>query len=197
MTQSCSDRPPKACTAPQVALQVQARQASQEQTASLQSPSPALQVPQSRSAPLPLPPHTLYLSFSKAGWFCRLGRLADRRPVSVLRLSEQCTRCTATPPPSPAGGAMLLPPSGCTVLLMLLLLLSVPASGWLSGCSSARRCVVLMLFCCSGCMKAVSSLSMADTWQAKAAHTHKHKPTGGSSRTGHYSSQPLVAQQEP
>ena len=33
-----------------------------------------------------------YWSFSSAGWFCRLGERAERRPVSVLRLSEQWTR---------------------------------------------------------------------------------------------------------
>jgi hypothetical protein len=33
-----------------------------------------------------------YRSFSSAGWFCRLGRRADSRPVSVLMLSEQCMR---------------------------------------------------------------------------------------------------------
>lgn len=39
-------------------------------------------------------PPTLYRSFSSAGWFCRLGRRADSRPVSVLMLREQCTRYT-------------------------------------------------------------------------------------------------------
>ncbi len=44
------------------------------------------------NTPCPLP--TLYRSFSSAGWFCRLGRRADSRPVSVLMLREQCTRYT-------------------------------------------------------------------------------------------------------
>ena len=35
---------------------------------------------------------TLYLSFSRAGWFCRLGLRADSRPVSVLMLRLQWMR---------------------------------------------------------------------------------------------------------
>jgi hypothetical protein len=31
-------------------------------------------------------------TFSSAGWFCRLGRCDERRPVSVLRFIEVCTR---------------------------------------------------------------------------------------------------------
>jgi len=32
------------------------------------------------------------VSFSRAGWFWRLGRREESRPVSVLRLREQWTR---------------------------------------------------------------------------------------------------------
>jgi hypothetical protein len=35
---------------------------------------------------------TLYLSFSRAGWFCRLGRRALRRPVSVFRFRLHASR---------------------------------------------------------------------------------------------------------
>ena len=34
----------------------------------------------------------LYRSFSSAGWFCKFGRRADSRPVSVFKFNEQCTR---------------------------------------------------------------------------------------------------------
>jgi hypothetical protein len=107
------------------------------------------------------PARTLYLSFSCAGWFCRLGRRADRRPVSVLRFSEQCTRCTTLT------GSSLLP------LLLLLLagmesldssapaaasssavvpaaLAALAAAFVLTYCPSCCCQCVLMLSCCSG-----------------------------------------------
>jgi hypothetical protein len=57
-----------------------------------------LQVSPACAAAVPGPVH---LSFSRAGWFCRLGRLALRRPVSVLRFRLQCTLWLGWPCHSP------------------------------------------------------------------------------------------------
>ena len=73
---------------------------------------------------------TLYLSFSRAGWFCRFGLLADRRPVSVLRFKLQCTRCSSIAVlPLVLLLALLealLCHTSCPAHLLLLLLLSDP-----------------------------------------------------------------------
>mmetsp|Transcript_25540 Transcript_25540/g.71428 ORF Transcript_25540/g.71428 Transcript_25540/m.71428 type:complete len:213 (-) Transcript_25540:2439-3077(-) len=71
----------------------------------------------------------LYLSFSSAGWFCRFGRRADNRPVSVLMFREQWMRLSGVEILSPWSGSMKFDSS------VSMALISTRASAAAQACS--------------------------------------------------------------